>query len=283
MAMAASPRFSSSAKALWVVAAVVTVGVAAAFGAIALTDGGDDDRNEVARYIVDVNRVQGSLAGELTRVNRAYASFRAAAAQPMGQVAELREAERTLGMVAQQIRALHVPDGAARLHKELLRLFALQSDFARELTQLAEYLPRLRDAQRELAPAGARVQRELAAAETPAGQAHAFGRYAATLDQVAKSLERLSAPPVLEAARRAEVARLRELATLSAKLRTAIEEQQPGAVRRLSADISRVAAVRGATRAERDAVLAYNDRLKAIGAQRSAVERERRRLNRELA
>ena len=170
-----------------------------------------------------------------------------------------------------------------RLHDELLRLVALQSAFARELTQLAEYLPRLSDAERDLAPAGAQVRRELAAATTPAGQARAFGHYAATLDRVAKSLERLSAPRVLEPARRAEIERLRGLAALSSELKTAIDEQRAPAIRRLSADIARAAAIHGATRAERDAVVAYNDRLKAIGAQRSAVERERRRLDRELA
>jgi hypothetical protein len=163
--MAASRRFSSSAKALWVVAGVAAALLLAALGAEAfLRDGDEDERAEVASYIVGVNRIQGGLAGELSRINRAYASFRAASTQPTRQVAELRDAERTLGVVAQQIRALHVPDDAARLHKELLRLLALQSDFARELTQLAEYLPRLSDAQRELAPAGARVQWELAAA-----------------------------------------------------------------------------------------------------------------------
>jgi hypothetical protein len=282
--MAASRRFSSSARALWVVAGVAAALLLAALGAEAvLRDGGDDERAEVADYIAGVNRIQGGMAGELTRVNRAYAGFRAAATQPTRQISELRDAERTLGVLAQQVRALHVPEDAERLHKELLRLLSLQADFARELTQLAEYLPRLSDAQRELAPAGARVQRELTAATTPAGQARAFGRYAATLDHVATSLERLSAPPVLEPARRAEIARLSELAKLSAKLRRAIDAQQAEAVRRLSGDISRVAAARGASRAERDAVVAYNDRLKAIGAQRRAVERERIRLNRELA
>ena len=282
--MAASRRFSSSARALWVVAGVVAALLLAALGAGALLRGGDDgERDEVARYIVGVNRIQGGLAGELSRVNRAYAGFRAAPTAPARQIAELRDAERTLAVVTQQIEALQVPDGAARLHDELLRLLALQSAFARELTQLAAYLPRLSDAERDLAPAGERVRRELAAAATPAEQARAFGRYSATLERVAASLERLSAPPVLEPAQRAEIKRLRGLATLSAELRTAIDEQRAPAIRRLSAEISRVAAVRGATRAERDAVVAYNDRLEAIGAQRNAVERERRRLDRELA
>ena len=248
-----------------------------------LRDGEDGERDEVARYIVGVNRIQGGFSSELTRVNRVYASFRAAPTAPARQLAELRDAEQTLEVVTQQIKGLEVPDGAARLHDELVRLVALQLAFAQELTQLAEYLPRLTDAERSLAPAAERVRRELAAATTPAGQARAFGHYAATLDRVAKSLERLSAPRVLEPARRAETERLRGLATLSSELKTAIDEQQAPAVRRLSADISRVAAVRGATRAERDAVVAYNDRLKAIEAQRNAVERERRRLDRQLA
>jgi hypothetical protein len=282
--MAVSRRFSSSAKALWIVAGVVAVLLLAALGAGAIIrDGDDGERDEVAQYIVGVNRIQGGLAGELSRVNRAYASFRAKPTAPARQVAELRDAEQTLELVTQQIEALQVPDGAARLHKELLRLLALQSAFARELTGLAEYIPRLGDAERDLAPAGERVRRELAAATTPVGQARAFGRYSATLERVAASLEGLSAPPVLEPARRAEIERLTRLATLSSELKTAIDEQRAPAIRRLSADISRVASVRGATRAERDAVVAYNDRLKAIGAQRGAVERERRRLDRELA
>ena len=281
--MAVSRRFNSSAKALWIVAGVVAALLLAALAAGAFfRDGDDGEREEVARYIGGVDRIQGGLAGELSRVNRAYANFRAAPTASARQVAQLRGAEQTLAVVTQRIEALQVPDGAIQLHEEMLRLLALQSAFARELTQLAEYLPRLTEAQRDLAPAGERVRRELAAATTPAGQARAFGRYAATLDRVAKSLERLTAPPVLEPARRAEIERLRRLATLSSELNTAIDEQRAPAIRRLSADISRVAAIRGATRAERDAVVVYNDRLKAIGAQRNAVERERRRLDREL-
>ena len=282
--MAASRRSNSSAKALWIVAGVLAALSLAVLGAgVLLRDGEDGERDEVARYIVGVNRIQGGFASELTRVNQAYASFRVTPAALARQVAALRDAEQTLEVVTQQIKGLEVPDGAARLHDELLRLVALQSAFARELTKLAEYLPRLSDAERDLAPAGERVRRELAAATTPAGQARAFGHYAATLDRVAKSLERLSAPQVLEPARRAEIERLRGLAMLSSELKTAIDEQRAPAIRRLSADISRTTAVRGATRAERDAVIAYNDRLKAIEAQQSAVERERRRLDRELA
>jgi hypothetical protein len=277
-----SPRFSSSARALWAVAALLVALLLAVLGASAFFRDGEDEREEVARYIVGVNRIQGGLAGDLLRVSRAYARFQAQPDKPARQVSELREAERTLATVTQQVDALQVPGGAARLHEALLRLFALQSAFARELTQLAEYLPRLGEAEQDLAPAGERVQRELAAATTPAGQARAFGRYSATLERVADALERLSAPPVLEPARRAEVARLRRLTTLGADLRTAILEQRPAAIQRLSADIARVAGIRGATRAERDAVVAYNDRLEAIGRQRAAVERERRRLDREL-
>lgn len=281
--MAASRRFNSSARTLWLVAGIVAVVVGAALGARALAQRGDDSRDEVARYIVAINHVQGTMAGELARLNRAYAGFRAAPAARPRQVAELREAERTLADLARQIRALHVPDEAAKLHEQLLRLLALQSDFAGELTQLAEYLPRLGETTRELTPAGERVRRELAAAKTPAAQARAFARYSVALDRVANKLARLSAPPVLEPARRAEIARLRRLATLGRQLQAAIEEQRVGDVRRLSDELARLAAIRGATRAERDAVIAYNERLQAIGAQRNALERERRRLDRELA
>ena len=114
-----------------------------------LRDGEDGERDEVARYIVGVNRIQGGFSSELTRVNRVYASFRAAPTAPARQLTELRDAEQTLEVVTQQIKGLEVPDGAARLHDELVRLVALQLAFAQELTQLAEYLPRLTDAERE--------------------------------------------------------------------------------------------------------------------------------------
>jgi hypothetical protein len=281
--MAASRLFSSSVRTLWVVVGVLAALVLAAMGATALAErGDDDDRDRVARYIESVNGVQRGLGAELARVNRTYAAFRASPDSLAAQAADLRRAERTLALLQQQVGALSVPEQAEILHVELRRLISLQIDFARELTQLGDYLPRAAAAERALAPAGARVRRELAAAETPEQQSRAFGRYSAALGSVADRLEKLSAPAVLQPARRAEIARLRQLESLGTQLRQAIDQDRPTEIERLADSIARVSSVRGATRAERDAVVAYNRRLRDMQNQRTAVERERARLDRAL-
>lgn len=278
--MAASRRFSSSAKTLWVVVGVLAAAGLVAMGATALADGSDGEREDVARYIERVNGIQGGLGGEFANINRTYSRFSTARGALSTQAAELRRAERTLELLDQQLRALSVPAPAERLHAELLELVSMQIDFAHELTLLGAYLPRLDDARRELGPAGERVRRELAAAPSPTRQARAFGRYAAELERIAANLERLTAPPVLEPARTAEIARLRDLATLSEQLRTAIDEQRPAEIERLAGRIARASATTGATRAERAAVVAFNDRLRRIQAQRALVERQSKQLDR---
>ena len=281
--MAAFRLFSSSAsRTLWIVAAVVAALVLAALGATAFAERGEGDREEVARYIAAVNRVQGGLAGELARVNATYSSFRADPATSSEQTAGLRRSERTLGLLDQQLRALEVPEDAERLHDSLLLLVELQRSFAREVTQLGVYLPRLAAAEQSLAPAGVRVQRELKASEKPADQARAFGRYAAALERVAARLDRLSAPPVLEPARLSEEARLRRLATLGEQLRAAILAGRTKDIERLAARIGRETAAAGATRSERDAIVAYNERLTRIRNQGTAVTREQLVLQRGL-
>lgn len=252
----------------------------AVMGAAALADRGDGERERVARYIESVNRIQGGLGSELARVNRTYARFRTAESALATQAAELRGAERSLKLLEQQLGALAVPEAAERLQSQLLRLVSMQIDFAHELTMLGAYLPRLATVQRELAPAGERVRRDLAAARTPADQARAFGRYSAALERVADGLAELSAPPVLEPARMAELRRLRNLSTISASLRTAIEEQRAAEIERLAVRIARATSASSATLAERDAIVAFNARVRAIRTQRGLVERLGRELDR---
>ena len=278
--MAAFRRFSSSAKTLWIVVAVLAALLLAAMGATALAQrNGDDERDRVARYIESVNRIQGGLGGELVRINRTYARFRTERGALATQASDLRRAEQTLELLEQQLGALSVPEPAERLQSELLRLVSMQIDFAHELTLMGTYLPRLAEAQEELAPAGEKVRRELAAAKTPAAQARAFGLYSAALARVAEALETLTAPPVLEPARTAEIRRLRGLSRLSDELRTAIDEQRAADIERLARGIARATATAGATRAERDAIIAFNARLRAIRGQRALVERLGKQLN----
>jgi hypothetical protein len=284
--MAASRRSNVSVRALWATAGVAaTVAILAVVGSAFIGgDDGDDRRETVALYILQVNQVQQGLGTALVRVNRAYAALRFAKSSASAQLAELQRAEQTMVLLRQQVEALRPPAEATELHAELERLMALQVALAREVTGLGRYVPQLSDAQRPLAEAGARLQRELAAEPTPPEQARAFDRYATALAAVADDVDRLSAPPVLEPARRSEVARLRRLADVSRRLRTALEQRRATEVTRLTKELSDAsAAVGAATRADRAAVAAYRRRLRAVEQQREAVKRERDRLDRALS
>jgi hypothetical protein len=282
--MAASRRSSVSVKALWATAgAVALVAILIVVGSLFLGGDGDAHREEVSRYILRVNQVQQGLGAALVQVNRAYAGLRLGGDQAPGQLSALEDAEGTMRLLAQQVGALRPPEEAAALHAELERLMAMQVALAHEVTELGRYVPRLADADRKLAAAGVRLRRELAAEPSPAAQARAFGRYGDLLRAVAEDVEALSAPPVLEPARVAEVARLRRLARLTGRLRTALDEARAASVARLTQELSNAAAAAGATGPGRTAVAAYRRRLRAVEKQRAAVERARERLDRRLS
>lgn len=268
---------------LWLWLGVAATAALVALIAYLLLRGGDDSRRDaVAAYIQDLNRVQIGLAPELRRVDTTYRKFRLDPKTLSRDEPKLARSEATIERLRKRLAALHPPPEAARLHARILRTVDLEKAFAHDLTRVARVLPLLTRATAPLTPANARVGRELKAATTAADQERAFRTYADALRAVAKRIAALPAPPVLAASFAAQAARLRTSAKVMDRLGLAARQGNRPELEQLNRYLRRGAHSAGATRAERDAVIGYNGRLREIARARVAVERERVRLDRTL-
>jgi hypothetical protein len=281
MATAAFRRFSSRGNAL-----LATLGVVAALllvlALVTAERGGDERRTAVSRYIHDLNALQVHRAVDGTAIASAYATLELNPEALEEAEPRLVRAERGLEELRTRVGALEPPPEAADLHREVLRLLELETGLAGEVTAIARYLPRLAEVEADLRAATEALGAALERADALSQQQRAFGRYATALDGIAERLESLTAPEVLEASRSGDAERLRTLADLAGRLRAAIGRSDETAVARLYAQLSREASRSGATRAERRAVLAYNDRLRELAEQGRTVELERARLDAEI-
>lgn len=245
--------------------------------------GGDDDAEErraaVSAFIVEVNTTQQALILELERVSLAYRQLQLKAEGVPGQLAKVEEAEATLRRLRARLGQVQAPVEARKLRAELLELVDLQAALAGEVAGMVRYLP-LQAAENDTLAAATKVLRDaLAEAKSGPSQRQAFDDYDAVLRASVRRLDRASAPAVLEPSRTGEVARLKKLATLSRQLGRALEEQRTEDVDRLFPRFVQTNASTGTTRAERQAVIAFNSRLEAIGKQRIAIAAERTRLD----
>lgn len=288
MATAASRLSSfwgSTRRRLALAGAVLALLVLAVAGVV-LARGGEDEtkarRDAVAAYIAQVNITQQSLAVELERVNRAYRDLRLSGRADPKQLARVERAERTLQGLYARLEALPAPVEARTLRRLLLRLVDLQAGLAEEVAGMARYIPFQASENRKLAAATRTLRAALGAATTGPEQRRAFAAYDAALRGAVKRLEASSAPAVLEPSRAREIERLGQLAGLSRKLGAALEAQRAAEVDRLFPRFVQVSASTGTTRAERDAVVAFNRRLAAITDQRQALVAERARIDLEL-
>jgi hypothetical protein len=267
---------------LWAGAAALFVALVVLV-ALSFADRGQTPREAVAAYITDVNRIEVGLAAELRKVDNRYRKFGGNAARLERQAPELARAERTIRDLRRRLSALRPPPDAEPLHALIQKLLALELAFAGEVTDLASYLPRLAREQAPLAAGVAKLRRGVTGAKTAPDQARAFADYARATRAVADRMARASAPPQFVATRRAEVARLRRLADVSIRIESALEDGRTDDAVRLFASFARIAAASEVAKAEREAALAYNRRLKSIRRIARAIQSERARLDRELS
>lgn len=235
--------------------------------------------DEVARYIREVNGVRRGLSDELQRVNEAYELFRAGPAELRAAIPSLDEAVRTMRMFRAGLDALEPPPEARNLHAELLRLAELEAALAVEVRDIGRTLPAISAEARRLSNSGRRLVRNLRAAESLAEQAAAFARYGKDVTGIVDRLSALDTPAVLKASVESEQERLRRLVTLAKRTSDALVEERPTDASRLSNRLASAASRSAAvTRAQRDGIEAYTRRVRELGAQERAVERERERL-----
>lgn len=240
-------------------------------------------RDDVAAYIEQVNESQRDFSIRFGSIDRTYRDFRLSPAAAEQQLPKLQEAARTMTRVRLRIERLETPDEAETLRARLLALFRQQEAVANELVGVARYLPRLREAEAPLAAAGRRLRIRLDRATSTTAQGKAVERYADELRALANTLDEVEAPPLLEPSRRAYVLQLRAHASTSEALQRGIRDNDQVAVDNAVRRMQQAAAGSSGTfRAQRAAIVAYNERVKRIRTLGIAVENERQRLEREL-
>lgn len=265
-----------------IVAALVAAALAVSIPLLPRDEVEDKRRVAVTRYIAAVNTTQQSLILQLEGMNRVYRKLKLSADPPRGQLAQMEEAELTLGRLRARFARLRVPPEARTLHTKLLVLCDLQIAFAHEMSGIVRYLPLQAAEGRRLAAATQGLRPELEAAATGAAQRAVFEAFRTSARAAAERLEQSAVPPVLAPARRKEVGRLRRLSVLAGQIGSALERRRSAEVDRLFQLFARTSGSGGTTKAERQAVIAFNRRLARMREQRAVVDAERRRLGARL-
>ncbi len=266
---------SRTARALWLVVALVVVALVAV-ALVSTVRAGDDEPSETAQYIAGVNRALITTGPLLVKVNRSYRRFREAPASV--DVAELKDAERSLREVRGRVAAVPAPAVAADLRRAVLRALDGQIDFAGEVALLAAYLPVAAKVEADLGEATSRLRRDVNASKTVPAQSAAFDSYAVRAAALTDRLRAVDPPGSFEGARDAEADRVDELGSSAASVANGL---QAGQVTRINRSLDRfAAAATGSLVAEerREAVLLYGRRLRELAQLQTLADRERQEL-----
>ena len=227
---------------------------------------GGGQRSSVAHYIEQVNAIEDGLRGPIAQVVKANRQVSGHA--DLAKLApRLARSEETIGTLRSRLAALDPPPAANRLHRRLLLLVDAEAGLARELHQLAVFLPRYQAALAGLAPASARLRKSLGAARTAAAEAQALEQYRGDLATPLARLRPLDPPPVLRPGYEAQVATLVRVRSTAAALAEALRTKRDAEARTLIQQLG-AASVSGGSlevqRAQIRAVRAYDARVRQI-------------------
>jgi hypothetical protein len=260
--------------------------LAAAIGLVLLVagcgGGGNDRAKSVSQYIDQVNSIQHGLALPLGDVALGYTQLskgeKLETVQP-----KLEKSAVTIRKLERRVDALQVPPVASRLDSLIRRLVHGEVQLADEVALLAAYA---RDSQPILlraATAGKTLQTSLHGAHTRVKQADALEAYAAPLDGVAKDLEALHAPLVIQPSQRIQVQTYRDVARRARALATALRAKKNGAQQLHALEVA-VASSSSipAQKARIAAVKGFNRRVARLRALEVQAQHERSRLERTL-
>jgi hypothetical protein len=283
MRVRAPAGLSRTTKILWVVTSGVATGLIAIIVVAALWDrGGTSRRDDVARYIEEVNTAQVSSAQQANTIAVAYSQFRTRPLRSSAQARQLARAEQAMRVVRARVAQVDAPPDALPLRAKLLRLLGLEVAFAGDVKGVAAYFPRAGAIDARAGAAGARLSTAVSSARSRAQEVDAFATYARVVGKAADDLARLRAPQEFERARRADVARLRGLQTSAAEIAAALRGRDASTAAARIEHFLRLAQSRTVALEQRRAVIAYDRRLRAIDKQRTAVQNELARLERTL-
>ena len=244
---------------------------------------GGGSHDEVSAYIEEVNATQQEFSVRYGTIDRTFREFRLSPEAAEQDLPKLEEAAQMLTELRLRIERIDAPEQAETLRSRLLAFFRQQEAVANELVDVATYLPSLRQAEAPLTAASRRLRAALGGSPSTEAQGEAVKRYAVELRAVADSLDEVAAPPLLEPSRRAYVAQLRAYASSSEALQRGIRDRDQAAIDRAVRRMQQAAsAPPGTFRAQRAAIVAYNERVRRIRTLAVGLERERQRLEREL-
>jgi hypothetical protein len=258
-----------------VVAVAVLVALAGCGGG-----GGHERRDAVNVYFDHVEAVQKPVRLRSLTISRAFSAFSTVKSSPK-ETAALVQAHAVLARVAAKLRDMRAPREATRMHRDITRLYELQSRVAGELVQMTRFVPAYAKALTALRPAHAELSKDLKVAKGWRPIAASFKRYRLSLLGVVSKLNALVAPPTFKPSFDAQRRGIRRSIVLCSSIEDALARQDAKATARAINGLSGLAAERAPAKArvaQIAAAKAYNARLRAISALQLRVGTEREKL-----
>ena len=258
--------------------AVVAV---AALVALAGCGGGNHARRDaVNAYFDRLEKAQAPVLLHSPAIATAFGTFSTVRSSPK-ETAALVRAHTLLARVGARVRAVHPPAEAARMQRDIERLYALQTGVAAELVQMIRFVPAYRKALTPLQPAHAMLSTELKVAKGWQAIAAAFKRYRLSLVAVLAKLDALAAPATLRPSFVAQRRSIRQSVVSCSAIEAALARKDRkgtalaiNGLSGLGADSS----LAKAQAAQIAATKAYNARLADVSTLQSAIGKERDKL-----
>lgn len=241
----------------------------------------DRRRAAVNKYINSVNTVESQSILSWNRTRDAYMSL-AHGSIDASRLRDLAAAPATIRSLRRRIAALTPPEDARRLHASLLRLLDLDARFAAEVTTFARYVHAVGPLEKGLGVDTRALRAELKRSHARRKEEQALTRYAAALHGLHVRLKRLVPPTALAPWHAQQVARVAALGRGARLLAAGLARKDGTDVRQGLTLLTGFAASSPVTRADRNAILGYDARLKRISAAAAAVSQDEGRLQRGL-
>jgi hypothetical protein len=244
--------------------------------------GGKSSAQSVSEYIDQVNSIQHGLALPLGDVALGYRQLSTGAKLEKVQP-KLEQSAATIRKLERRIDALHPPPDASRLDLYIRQLVHGEVQLADEVALLAAYAHDSQPIVARAATAGTTLQTSLHTSKTRNKQAEALETYATPLEGVAKDLEALHAPLVIQPSQRIQVQTYRDVARRARALATALRNKKSGAkeLHDLEVAVASSSSI-PAQKARIAAVKGFNRRVAHLRTLEAKAEHERSRLERTL-
>lgn len=248
----------------------------------------------------------------LTKVFAAYQAFAHNKTISPRTRAQLAQAEKTLTSLRKQIAAVPAPPDAVQLRADVLRLVGGEATVTHEVNLLARFSPSYSASLAQLQAAAAKLGHTLSAIQPPtahsirgtkkqiaqaqaaftaasdqaaSAQADAVAAYDVVVAHVLTRMRRLSPPHVLAPALRYEVNGLIATHRAGERLASTLRQKNRSHVSQIARSFTiatRSSQTVAAQRAEIAAVKAYNARVRSLGADAAAVQKEIARLQQQV-